>query len=209
MKYKSIFILTFIFFLIVNTHYFWEYKLDHFAILFFFLLIVFYIVLFIVFLRHLYLAIKERFADKQRLLLIVVFITVLSLSFLRPAGIIDFNELENPGILIAQMEGAANCWTTFKLTKNNTFTEKTECFGGSEITGEYKLVNDTIYFENVKPDRKGNGFYKFAVVHPSKFFTGNKHFDLVRYRDINDTTGNRLLITRNKIEKITNAKAAH
>lgn len=126
---------------------------------------------------------------------------VLAAAFFKPAGLIDFEQFEDADILIAQREGVANCMTIFKLKENNKFTEKNICFGLTEIKGDYKLKNDTIYFENVEFGRGENEFYKFAVIRPSKFYKDHNHFDLVRYKTLGDTTGHELWITKNDLYK--------
>ncbi len=113
----------------------------------------------------------------------------LGLASFKPNGFINFEKFEGSDILIAQREGAANCTTTFKLKENNKFTEQSVCFGTTEIKGDYKIQNDTIFFENVELGRGEDEFYKFAVIRPSKFNKDNKHFDLVRYKDLKDTIG--------------------
>ncbi len=156
--------------------------------------------------RQFFLAIKEKFNDRQRLLIIGVLTTVLALAFFKPEGLINFNRLEENDILIALREGAANCMTIFKLKENNKFTEKSVCFGMTEIKGDYILKNDTIFFENVKLGRGEDEFYKFAIIRPSKFNKDNDHFDLIRYKNLSDTTGHELWITKNDLYKPADEK---
>ncbi|MFT3911451.1 MAG: hypothetical protein QM737_18655 [Ferruginibacter sp.] len=203
---KGLFIATIIFFLLVNTTYYWEGKLGLFAFPAFLFLVVVFFVLLIALLRQLFSSMKEKFGNRKRILLIFVLITVLTLSFFKPAGLIDFEKFEGNDILIAQREGAANCTTTFKLKENNKFTEKSICFGINEIKGNYKFRNDTIFFENVELDRGEEGFYKFAIIRPSKFNKDSNHFDLVRYKNLNDTIGHELWITKNDLYKLTDKK---
>ena len=172
----------------------------------FLILLVVFVGLGVAMLRQLYFAFKEKFKDKHRILTIGILTTVLSLAFFKPFGLIDFDKFEGKDILIAQREGAANCMTTFKLKEDNKFTERSVCFGVTEIKGNYKIENDTIYFENVELGRHENEFYKFAVIRPSKFNNDNKHFDLVRYKDFNDTTGHELWIIKNDLHKQTEKK---
>jgi hypothetical protein len=129
-------------------------------------------------------------------------LTVLTLTLFKPFGLIDFGKFESADILVAQREGAANCQTTFRLKENYRFTEKVICFGVTDVEGDCKFINDTIYFENVKPGRAKDGFFKFAVIQPSKFYNDGKHFDLVRYGGSNDTTGNRLIISKNDLYRL-------
>ena len=206
MKNKGLIITIIVFFLLVNTTYYWEGKLGIFAMPAFLILLVVFVGLGVAMLRQLYFAFKEKFKDKHRILTIGILTTVLSLAFFKPFGLIDFDKFEGKDILIAQREGAANCMTTFKLKEDNKFTERSVCFGVTEIKGNYKIENDTIYFENVELGRHENEFYKFAVIRPSKFNNDNKHFDLVRYKDFNDTTGHELWIIKNDLHKQTEKK---
>ena len=150
-------------------------------------------------LRHIFLAFKEKLSNKHRLLTVSLLTAVLCLTFFFPFGLINFDRLSGDDLLVAQREGAANCMTTFKLKDSNAFIEKSVCFGVTEIKGEYKIVHDTIYFENVEVGRHENSFYKFAVIRPSKFNTDSNRFDLVRFKDWGDTTGHELWIIKNDL----------
>ena len=167
------------------------------------ILVAVYFGLLIASLRQLFLTIKGRFKERQRFFVIALLTTVLALTFFKPFGLIDFDRLEGTDILVAQREGAANCMTTFKLKENHKFTERIVCFGVTHIKGNYKLINDTIYFENVELGRHEDEFYRFAIIRPSKFNKDNKHFDLVRYKNFKDTTGHGLLITKNELYNST------
>ncbi|WP_217604880.1 hypothetical protein [Chitinophaga sp. GbtcB8] len=201
MKNKGLIITTIAFFLIVNTAYFWEGKLGLFAILAFLILVLVYFGLAIAFVRKLYFAVKEKSVDRIGIITLGLMTTVLCLTFIFPFGIIDFDKLSGEDLLIAQREGVANCMTTFKLKDNHTFREKRVCFGVTEIKGNYKIVHDTIYFENVEFGGHEDTFYKFAVIRPSKFNEDNKQFDLVRFKDFKDTTGHVLWIVKNDLNK--------
>ena len=203
MKNKELFIATIIFFLLINTSYYWEVKLGLIAFPVFLFLFVVFVVLGILLLRQVIFAINEKFGDRKRLLSIALVAIFLAFTFFFPTGIVNFERFEGKDILIAQREGAANCMTTFKLKEKNKFIEKSVCFGMTEIKGDYKLINDTIFFENVQLGRSEKKFYKFAVIRPSKFNTGSNSFDLVRYNDINDTSGHELWITKNDLHKPT------
>lgn len=206
MKNKGLLITTIIFFLIVNTTYYWEGKLGLFAFPTFLILVIFFLGLGFALIRQIYFLIKEKFADKTRLINIGLLTIVLTLTFLKPFGLIDFDKLEGDNILIAEREGAANCMTTLKLKDNFTFSERSVCFGVTEIKGNYRLQNDTIYFDNVSLGRHENEFYQFAVVEQSKFNNDGKHFDLKRYKSLTDTIGHELWITKNELNKLKNKK---
>ena len=187
----------------MNTTYYWEGKLGLFAIPAFLVLFLVFLGLAIALLRQIYFAFREELTDKHRLLTISLLTAVLCLTYFFPFGFINFDRLSGDDLLVAQREGAANCMTTLKLKDNNTFTERSVCFGVTEIKGNYKIVHDTIYFENVAVGRHEDGFYKFAVIRPSKFNTDSKRFDLVRFKSLGDTTGHELWIIKNELNKPT------
>jgi hypothetical protein len=203
MRNKGLIITTLIFFLLVNTTYFWEGKLGLIAFPAFLILVVVYIGLVIGFIRQLYFAIREKFNNKQRLLVLTILTVVITLTFFRPHGFIDFDKLQGDDLLVASREGGGNCTTTLKLKENNQFIERSVCFGVTEIKGTYEIKNDTIYFKNVELGRHENEFYKFAVIRQSKFSNKKNVFDLVRFENYTDTIGNELWITKNELNKLS------
>ena len=96
--------------------------------------------------------------------------------------------------------------TTLKLKDDFTFKEKSICFGVTEIKGNYHLQNDTIYFDNINAGRTESEFYKFAVIKPSKFDNSKILGDLIRYKNLNDTVGDFLWITKNDLSKLKDKK---
>jgi len=206
LKKNRLIITTIIFFLLVNTTYYWEGKLGLFAFPAFLLLVVIYAGLGITLVKQLYFLIKEKFVDYQRLLKVGLLTIVLVLTFYKPFGLIDFDKLEGGDILIAEREGSANCMTTLKLKDDFTFRERNVCFGVTEIKGNYHLQNDTIYFDNVNVGRHENEFYEFAVIKPSKFDNSKFFGDLIRYKDLLDTIGHELWITKIELNKLKDKK---
>lgn len=206
MKNKGLYITTIIFFLLVNTTYYWEGKLGLFAIPAFVLLVAVYFGLAVALLRQIYFSGKEKFKQNNRLILIGLLTTVLLLTYFKPLGIVDFDKFEETDILIAEREGAANCLTTLKLKDDYTFKERIGCFGVSEIKGTFRVVRDTIYFDNIQPGRHEEGFYKFAVIKPTKFDNSKIVGDLIRYKDLTDTVGHFLWITKNDLSKLKDKK---
>jgi len=206
MKLKRVFISTLLFFIVVNTTYFWEGQLGFFAFPLFLILVIAYIGLFIAFIRQSYLVIKEKFSNTFRLLTVCSLIIVLVLTYFKPNGLIDFDKFQGKDILIAQREGAANCMTTIKLKDNFTFKEKSVCFGVTEIKGNYRFQNDTIYFDNVETGRDKDKYYEFAVIKLSKYDKEKKQFELVRFKSLKDTIGHELWITKNELNKLKNKK---
>ena len=206
MKNKRLIIATITFFLLVNTTYYWEATLGLFAFPALLVLVIIYLVLVIALARQIYLGLKDRFAEKRSFLTIGLLIIVLSLTFYKPFGLIDFERLEGGDTLVAEREGAANCMTTCKLKDDYTFREKNVCFGVSETKGNFHLQNDTIFFDNVNLGRHEEGYYMFAVIKPSRFNKDGKHFDLTRYKGLTDTVGHDLWITKNELNKLKDKK---
>ncbi len=204
LKVKGLIITTLVFFLLVNTSYYLEGKLGLFAFPAFSLLAAVYLGLAIALLRQLYLTFKERFNQKKRFIVIGLLTTVLLLTILKPMGLIDFDKLEGNDVLVAEREGAANCLTTLKLKDNFTFRERIGCFGLTEIKGTFRVLQDTIYFDNVEFGRHENEFYKFAVIKPTKSNNSKILGDLIRYKNISDTVGHELWITKNELQKLNN-----
>ncbi|TCL00096.1 hypothetical protein EV198_3112 [Roseivirga ehrenbergii] len=201
MKQKRLVISTLLLFLIVNTISLWDGKLGFLAFPLFLLLVVVYLILAVLVFRQLFFAIREKFKDKQRLGVIGALTIVLTLILLKPNGLIDFDKLQGEDLLVAEREGAANCMTTLKLKENNTFTERSVCFGVTEIKGNYELKGDTVFFRNVGVSRNKKSYYKFAVIYKSKTNKIKYLGDIVLYDNAKHKTGNELWITKNELTK--------
>ncbi|WP_423130153.1 hypothetical protein [Gaoshiqia sp. Z1-71] len=199
MKQKGLFITTILFFLIINTTYFWEGKLGFFAFPVLFLLVIVYLILVFLLLRQFFFAFREKFIEKQRLVIIGTLLGVLTVTLLKPNGLINFDKLQGKDLLVAEREGAANCMTTLKLKENNKFTERIVCFGVTELKGNYELKGDTIFFKYNGKFRHKNGYHKFGVI--QKFDTMRLKYlgDIVMYKSLSDTTGLDLWITKNEL----------
>ena len=200
MKRKGLLITTIFFFLIVNSSYFWESKLGIFAIPVFFSIIIYFFILSVLLLTHVFFAFKEKFIDKQRVIAIVIMTFVFATSLLFPKGLINFSIFESEDLLIAQREGVANCTTILKLKANKKFVERDICFGINDICGNYIIKNDTIFFKNASQGRNENEFYEFAVI-KRRETNSNYWEEIIRYRNHSDTIGVELLITKNELIK--------
>jgi len=199
MKNKGLVIITIIFFLIVNTTYYWEGKIGFFSFFGVLILVVIYFGLAIVLVRQIYFLIKERFADKKRFFRVGLLTIVLTLTFYKPFGLIDFDKFEGNDVLVAQREGAANCMTTFKLKDNFTFRERNVCFGVSEVIGTYRISNDTIYFENIKRGKQEDIKYAFGVIEELENYTENQ-YALKLFKNEKDTIGFNYFIEKNNLK---------
>jgi len=161
-------------------------------------MVVFFVILSVLLVRQIFLLIEENFQDRKRVAIIGLMIFVLATSFLFPGGLIDFEKFESESLLIAQREGAANCMTTLKLNANHKFKERNVCFGIAETTGNYRIVGDTIYFENNYLGRAKNEFYGFAVIINED--KKGKHLGyMVMFENHSDTIGYPLWITKNEL----------
>ncbi|PXY39530.1 hypothetical protein DMB65_17060 [Flavobacterium cheongpyeongense] len=92
MKNKRLIITIIVFCIIVNTSYYWKGKLYFLTFPAFFILFIVYVGLGLALIRELYFAFKDNFKDKKRILTIGLLITVLTLTFLKPFGFINFEE---------------------------------------------------------------------------------------------------------------------
>lgn len=156
-----------IFFMLINTSYFWEGKLFGLSLLVILILAIVYIVLIIIALVQLVLVIKERFKNRLRNIVLAVSVSVVILVALFPRGIIRYDLLESDVLLLASREGAANCTIALKLRKNNTYSVRNVCFGITETSGDYTLKGDTIFFDSEK--------YGYGVIKERSFIFKNQN----------------------------------
>ncbi len=201
MKYIKLFIATIIFLILDNTITYWGAKLGRFSMIGFLGLIIFFLALTSTFFIQIINAIKERFIDKQRLMLIVFIGFSLTSTYLFPTGLFNLGRNENDSLLIATREGATNCRTTLKLYGDGTFMERNICFEVNEITGTYQFIHDTIFFKNLSFSRGKSEFYKFAVFQEHKLQFKNVIRDIVRFENDSDTVGTELWIIKNELSK--------
>jgi hypothetical protein len=199
MKDKILRIVTIIFFIVVNTRYFWVVKLDFYNLPVFIALFLIFLGLNITLITQIYFLVKKK--SKSNYINILLLSVVIILTFIYPSGIIDYEKFESKNILTAEIEGAANCTITFQLKENLKFKEKTVCFGVSEIVGDYYIKNDTIFFKNVNSQSNKDKYYSFALIQASKYRKNGNNFDLRFFKSFSDTTGNLLWITKNKLKK--------
>jgi len=200
MKNKVLLLTSFILLLIVNTAFFWEGKLGSFAMVQSLILVIVYGVLIISLLYQIYLAIREKFKSIQRLISIGIVAVVLVLIYFRPDGIINFEKFQGNDLLIAEREGAANCYTTLKLKENRKFIEKSICFGVSEITGKYSIKGDSIFFSDVQLGRDKSEYYQFAIIKQSASESKKIIGELKRFMNYSDTLPHELWITKNELK---------
>ncbi|MBW1294992.1 hypothetical protein [Aquimarina litoralis] len=208
MNFKKIglVVATFLLFVLVNTRYFWDAKLEAFALpVFIALILVFFVLCALVVIQILFLF-AENFRNIKRLFTVVFVTFILILIFLRPRGVIDFYKFEAKDVLFAQREGVANCMTTLQLKENNTFKERSVCFGVSEVTGSYRVKNDTIFFHDINLNRSENSYYEYAVIKPSIYEVDRNA--IMRYEE-KDSIGSELWVVFNKLDNEIPIKQNH
>ena len=198
MKNHKLLIAVLVFFLIINTTYFWEWRSGFLSVVAFIFIVLGYIIYPLVFIFQIILAIREKFKLRRRIILITAITLVLLLTYWKPRGIINFENWEGKDLLVADREGAANCTTTLRLKSNNKISVKMVCFGISKIFGTYIVRNDTIFFSNLSKGRHDFN-YQFALVR--KIETQNKKIvgELVLYENIMDKGPNSLWIIKNEL----------
>jgi hypothetical protein len=201
LKNKNLLLTVIIFFLIINTAYYWKGMISLFIIPVFLILIIVYLVLVISLIRQIYFLIKAKVSNKSQLLNIGVITILLTLIYLKPFGVIDYEKFEAEAILVAEREGAANCKITFKLKEDFTFKERNVCFNIKETKGNYSIHNDTIFFKNIN-DSTEDEYYEFAVIKSEKNDKTGKNFSLIRHKSLKDTMGQELYITKKNEQKI-------
>ena len=158
MIYKKTLILTIVFLALISTSDLWSSNLGIFAMLSLLALGILFVVLFVMFGYHLFQAIRERFINRQRIYLIVIITFTLALSAYEPRGLINYNLLNGEPVLYASRKGAGSCSSNLYLYENGKFRYLYICFGTSSVTGEYKIIGDSIVFVH-----SGVDFYKYAI----------------------------------------------
>ena len=198
MKNKAIILATILYFLIINTTYFWQGKLGLYSFPFFVILVLIFLILFVIFIKQVYNGINENFKNKLTNLNIIILIITLSFTFAKPNGLVNFEQFQEKDLLIAEREGGANCNTILKLKENGIFKEKTVCFGITEIIGKYEFKNDTIFFSKIKSESIENKYFEFAIIKKSINKNDNLS-NIVRYLNKKDKIGKELWIRENNL----------
>lgn len=202
MRKNKLVISVVVFFLLINTRYFWQFQLGPLIIPAFLLFCTTCMVLALVFVWQIYLMVKERFANRHRWVGVIILTVILSLIAYKPEGLIDFERFERKDVLVAVQNSAGNQLTTLRLKEDFTFIEQFTGMAYTEVKGNYHYQHDTIYFDNVRLGPYVNRFYQFAVIKPSKLSWIGQPFDLMKYENIKDTVGEELWLIKNETNKI-------
>ena len=182
-------VLTLLFFVVLNTAYYWEGMVGGMALIIFLCLALLFVVLIITLISYIYFLIKERFKNKLRNYTFIVLILVLSLTIYKPFGLLDFESFEGDDSLVAYREGVAGCAMTFKLKDTGRFFLRETCFGVDKTRGSFKIKGDTIFLSEVKSrDRT----LSHAII---------KEGGLELYKSRNDTLPFYMSIIKNHLQK--------
>ena len=203
MKIKATFYWTFIFFIGVNTAYFWEGHLGFLALIFHVILFVVFFLLALLFLLHIIRLVQERGAKFERLLLIAFLSFVLFATYLRPQGWIDYEQFEGKDVYEAHREGGGNCQMRLKLKDTGKFVYKTRCFRVDEQRGYYELKEDTIFFKT-KEGTFIDDFYTFGITKKYKRSNGTEGGTIYLYTNNESKYKNMLVCLKDELSKKNN-----
>jgi hypothetical protein len=183
---------------VANTGYYWTPMVGSLLLPLTLLLGLVFIALAVVLVYHGYIAYKENFTNRGRIISVTLLAIVLVSILIKPAGYIDFEQWEGKDLLVAEREGVANCYTILRLKEHGRFKERSACFGVEEIKGNYVLSNDTVYFKNVTSLGDDEGYYQFAVIKALE--KNGQPFDLIYYKVGDSTMSSGMTITKNELK---------
>lgn len=87
----------------------------------------------------------DKFKNRNNIVSVIIIGAVLLFCFMFPLGLIRSSDFDPDHYLIASREGAANCQTTIILGIDQTFIERSVCFGVDRKQGTYEIKNDTVF----------------------------------------------------------------
>ena len=197
MRTKHLYIIVIIFFLLVQTEYYWGNNLGWFAIIWFFAMQALLVVFCGILVYQLFKLATERPFTGKRLLAIFLLSFVLLSTYLRPWGLIEFEKYETPPVLKAKAKGGGGCNNVLRLYNDSSFIDDSRCFGTERTRGKWRYSNDTIYFYEIRPGTLQETYFEFAII---KETGDNRHQYLRRYQDRNDPHGRRMNVLHNDIQ---------
>ncbi|MDB5158212.1 MAG: hypothetical protein JWR50_2919 [Mucilaginibacter sp.] len=201
-KIKPALFITILLFILLNTTYYWEGQLGIWAIPAFSLVIICFVALAIHMIFQIYLAIKEKRKNTERLYIIIIMAVLLSLIVFRPYGLVDFDKLEGKDLLIANRKGVASCTITLKLKTRNKFYLQEICFGIDKLEGTYEIQHDTIKF-HYKADRMVKKRYDFATIEKLNTKDNNNITSYINlFKSAKDTTPMKLTIVMDRLKAL-------
>lgn len=187
-----------LFFLAINTNYFWAAKVGGLAIPIFMVMCLFYLGMIFTLLIILVKMESHEFSVLHRNKTVLFLVFVLITAFIRPTGLIDFQKFEGKDVLIARREGT-NAFNKLCLKQNNKFIERRINFGEKKYSGNYEVKNDTIYFNIIKHSRYSKDYYEFAVLDSIEVDKDKFKIALMCYKSVDDSLAYPMWISKNEL----------
>lgn len=125
---------------------------------------------------------------KSRVIVFTVSLIALSLLLW---FVFNYKYYSGSPLFIAGREHAI-CYTELTLKDNNTFREDITCMFNHTTRGNYRFINDTIYFDAYSNDKHT---YKFALIER------NKYGPVLNLYNENGTIESQFYIDLNKLEE--------
>jgi len=144
------------------------------------------LVLLFAFLVRLGQTVFNKFRIKKYNISTLIIAAVIAFNILFPFGVIRGHDLDPETFIKASREGAANCTTNLILGMDNSFIERSVCFGVDRNAGSYRISDDTVYltFNN----ESNFGVKKtFAILRLKEDSTKGDYGYLDYYKSSNDT----------------------
>jgi hypothetical protein len=185
MKKRLIIILSIIFFLLVNTSYFWKKLPGLWDFLIIGILFLGFIVLTIILIIQIVKLIRNKFSKRITIINCAILTITLILTIIFPFGILDSNKFEGKNLIFAQYEGVANCTESLKIKEKNRFIQSSVCFGKDDYSGNYEIRGDTIklfYDKKSSFDSK----YAYGIIVLDSIKTQTRIGKILYYRDSSD-----------------------
>ena len=193
---KALTVVTIIFFILINSSYYWEGVLGGWATVAGLILSLLFLTLTAALLVYIIRAIREKLKDRTRLVLISVMLIALVLTVMKPEGVVDFEKLEGKDLLIAGRTGVASCHITLKLKANNKVLFREVCFGIDSQLGSYSISEDTVKFHFI-----GRNTFEYGIIRMSNDSHAKYDGEITLYKNKADTTPMFLAIFKNNLSK--------
>lgn len=188
MRSKTVNIISIIFFTLVNTSYFVEKLPGLWDMVIAILITLGFILLGILLIGQLYELFKEKLRDSSRIISTIVLITTLTVTYIFPTGIINYEDLQGEDLLRANLEGVANCQTVLKIKKNNKFIQSSLCFGVDKWNGTCQIIGDTVKLNYTDTSSLNNKF-AYGLIKLTKHKEHLKTGQLLMFKSYKDTIG--------------------
>lgn len=176
-----------LYFIIIQTSYFWLGLIGPFALPVLFILFLLFLVLIVQWFKIVIHLTSEKWLVKRHLSHLLILGSLILLVGFAPKGLIDFEKMEPEPLFTAVCSGNAGCTSYLKIINQKDFHYKQVCFGMFERSGEYSAHGDTIFFN----DRE----LAYAVYLPKEGDSTNRRL-MVYYQKEDSTTFTKMFWVR-------------